>query len=304
MTVAVPATAVPLAYAAIRRNLGWYRAGRGDPTTRLSATGMVKASWTPDGPATLLVDWGDHTRDLRIEAWGPGADWAASQARAMTAVDRHDQPIVAHHPLVADAVRRHPHTLAGASGDLYQALLPTIIAQRITGDDAVRQWAQLVYRLGEPAPGPDNDLMLPPHPDRLAAQPTWWFHPLGIETKRARPLIAVARAARHLWEWSRLAPADASAKLSLIAGVGPWTIGSVLGPVFADDDAVPVGDFHFANVVAWNLAGEPRADDDRMLELLAPYAGQRGRVLRLILMHGRGAPAYGPRQRILPMARW
>ena len=34
--------------------------------------------------------------------------------------------------------------------------------------------------------------------------------------------------------------------------------------------------------MAWALAGEPRADDARMLELLEPYRGQRGRVQRLL----------------------
>ena len=71
-----------------------------------------------------------------------------------------------------------------------------------------------------------------------------------------------------------------------------------------DPDAVPVGDFHFPNTVAWALAREPRADDDRMLELLAPYAGQRGRVLRSLVSIAGAAPSYGPRQRILPMSQW
>ena len=77
----------------------------------------------------------------------------------------------------------------------------------------------------------------------------------------------------------------------------------VLGPACGDDDAVPVGDCHFPNVVAWNLAGEPRGDDERMLELLEPYRPQRGRVLRLISSPGAG-PGVGPRRRILPMYRW
>jgi len=41
-----------------------------------------------------------------------------------------------------------------------------------------------------------------------------------------------------------------------------------------------------------------------MLELLAPYAGQRGRVLRLLALAGTRAPAFGHRRRILPMHRW
>ena len=56
-----------------------------------------------------------------------------------------------------------------------------------------------------------------------------------------------------------------------------------------------VGDFHIPNLVAWALAGEPRGTDERMLELLEPYAGQRGRVTRLLELGGAAAPRYGPR---------
>jgi hypothetical protein len=50
--------------------------------------------------------------------------------------------------------------------------------------------------------------------------------------------------------------------------------------------------------VAWALAGEPRGDDARMLELLDPYRGHRGRVLRLLAAGGVVAPRFGPRSPI------
>ena len=71
-----------------------------------------------------------------------------------------------------------------------------------------------------------------------------------------------------------------------------------------DTDAVAVGDYHLKNFVAYNLVGEPRASDERMLELLEPYRGQRARVIALLAASGRSAPKYGARQRILPMERW
>jgi 3-methyladenine DNA glycosylase/8-oxoguanine DNA glycosylase len=70
-----------------------------------------------------------------------------------------------------------------------------------------------------------------------------------------------------------------------------------------DPDAVSEGDFHLPNLVAWNLAGEPRGTDERMLQLLEPYRGQRGRVQRLLEAGGTGAPRFGPRMRIHSIGR-
>jgi hypothetical protein len=58
---------------------------------------------------------------------------------------------------------------------------------------------------------------------------------------------------------------------------------------------VSVGDFHTPSLVAWALAGERQATDERMLELLEPYRGQRGRVTRLLELAGNGPGRRGPR---------
>jgi 3-methyladenine DNA glycosylase/8-oxoguanine DNA glycosylase len=290
------------AFVNLAARLRWYRHGSHDPTTRIGPTGMVRAVLTEDGPATFAMSWA--TGNLHVEAWGPGADRAADNARRMAALDRRPTPLPDLHPVVTAAARRFPGLWAGASGDLYHALLPSIIAQRITSGEAIRQWSRLCRELGEPAPGPDLGLVLPPHPDRLVGRPAWWFHPLGIEAKRARALTEVARVARRLWDWARLPTADVAAKLRLIRGIGPWTVGSVLGPACADDDAVAIGDYHLPSIVCWNLAGEPRGTDDRMLALLEPFRGQRGRVVRLLVHAGRAAPKFGPRRRVLPIHKW
>ena len=62
-----------------------------------------------------------------------------------------------------------------------------------------------------------------------------------------------------------------------------------------DEDAVSVGDFHLPNLVAFALAGEPRGTDERMLELLEPWRGERARVVRLLELSGIAPPRYGPR---------
>ena len=284
------------------RTLGWHRHGGSDPTTRLDAGRFVKASWTPDGPATVSIDW--RTGVVAIDAWGTGAPRARASARAMTGMDRLAPEVPHLHPLVTESARRHRFVRTGASGDLYGALLPTIVEQRVTSGEARRQWARLCRELGEAAPGPFDGLLLPPRPNLLAGRPAWWYHPLGIEAKRARALAEVGRVADRLWDWVALPRDELVARLGRVRGIGPWTIGSVLGPVCGDDDAVPVGDYHIPSLVAWNLAAEPRADDARMLALLEPFRGVRGRVIRLLGWAGRRPPAFGPRRRILPMYRW
>jgi 3-methyladenine DNA glycosylase/8-oxoguanine DNA glycosylase len=178
-----------------------------------------------------------------------------------------------------------------------------ILGQRVTSIEAHRSWRRLCLKLGERAPGPVQ-LFLPPEPSVLASQPYWWFHPLGVDKQRADALRNAARHAARLFALDDSSPDEAARSLVSIPGIGVWTIGATLGHALGDTDAVAVGDYHLKNFVAYALAGEPRATDDRMLELLAPYAGQRGRVIALLATNGLAAPKYGPRQRILPMERW
>jgi 3-methyladenine DNA glycosylase/8-oxoguanine DNA glycosylase len=90
-------------------------------------------------------------------------------------------------------------------------------------------------------------------------------------------------------------PHELRRRLETVPGVGVWTSAEVAIVALGDADAVSVGDFHLPHAVTWALAGEPRGDDARMLELLAPFAGHRGRVARLIEAGGMTAPRFGPR---------
>ena len=297
MLTAPPAPPLPE-----RLTLRPLRNGRFDPTTRLDPGELWRATLTPHGPGTLHLDWRSGT--LCHEAWGPGAEWMVATVPHL--VGHCDQPhtFVDAHPLVMRAQHRLPDLSIGASRTLYHELLPTILGQRITVREAVQQWQRVCERLGERAPGPRSDLRLPPAPDRLASTPSWWFHPLGIERKRAEPMLTVATHAHHLWDWIELPAHECARRLHLLPGIGEWTIGVVLASAMGEPDALAVGDFHLKNIIAWNLAGEPRGTDERMLELLEPYRGQRGRVARLVSLEGTMPPKYGPRQRILPMHRW
>ena len=56
------------------------------------------------------------------------------------------------------------------------------------------------------------------------------------------------------------------------------------------------GDVHFPHTVCWAFANEPRGSDARMAELLAPFAGQAFRVLRLLYAARIEAPRRGPKR--------
>jgi 3-methyladenine DNA glycosylase/8-oxoguanine DNA glycosylase len=76
----------------------------------------------------------------------------------------------------------------------------------------------------------------------------------------------------------------------------------VAAVALGDPDAVSVGDYHLPHLVAWALAGKPRGDDALMLELLEPFRGNRGRVLRLLELGGHHAPRFGPRRPLRSIA--
>ena len=278
-----------------------HRQGKGDPTTLHEPTSWWRASLTPAGPATLHVWWSDAGVDA--DAWGPGGDHLLEQVPRLSG--QLDEPVRFEdgHPEVLTAQHRHPDLRIGGGGGLYHSLLPTIIGQRVTSGEARRSWRQLCLALGAPAPGP-RDLRLPPSPRDLAGQPYWWFHRLGVERKRADALRTVGRHSALVHELDLAGdPVEARRRLTLLPGIGVWTLGSVLGPVFGDPDAVAVGDYWLKHLVTWALAGERRGTDERMLELLAPYTGQRGRVVRLLSADGWRAVRLGPGIPVLPIAR-
>ena len=137
---------------------------------------------------------------------------------------------------------------------------------------------------------------------RSPALPYYAYHPFGVEQRRADLIRAVARdgaaargAGRRGVGAGRRSGARPTRALRAIPGIGPWTAAEVGIRAFGDPDAVSVGDFHLPTMVTWALAGEPRGTDERMLELLEPYRGQRGRVLRLLELTGVGPPRRAPR---------
>ena len=276
------------------RTLAPLSRGPSDRTIRLAAGRAWRATRTPDGPATIaMVHAGD---ELRVEAWGPGAEWALATIPALLGLDRDPDPIPTGQPLIGELARRIPGVRIPRTGAVLESLVPAILEQKITGEEARRAMTGLIRVYGEPAPGPPElNLRLWPTPATLAALPYYGYHPFGVERRRAELIRRVAGRAAWFEAIVDLPLPDAYARLTAIPGIGPWTAAEVGVRALGDSDAVSVGDFHLPNLVAFALAGEPRATDARMLALLEPYRGQRARVMRLLELSGIRPPRYGPR---------
>lgn len=276
------------------------RMGPQDPTFKRRGGVFWRASWTPEGPGTLALaaaGAGHPARRLRARAWGPGSRWLLREVPRMVGFrDRPEALDATGHRRLERLVHRHPGMRIGAAPSLVEALVPIVLQQRVTWGEAVASFLALVYRHGERAPGPHPTLRLPVPPARLARLSAARFHAAGVEASRSEPIRRVATLARHLEAFRELPLAEAKGRLLALPGIGPWTVGMAAGLALGDPDAVPVGDYHLPSMVAWNLAREPRADDARMLALLAPWQGQRWRVIRLLVAGGLGPPRRGPKR--------
>lgn len=274
--------------------LGPLAHGRGDHTIRLARGEAWLALRTPAGTATLHLRHAEQ-RVVEARAWGDGAEPALDGVPDLIGETDAPERLVAHHRVLRSLQRRHPGLRLPASRRVFAALVPAVLEQKITGTEAFRVYAALLRRHGEPPPGPATraGLVLPPAAATLAKLPYHAWHPLGLERRRAE--VIRRAAARAAWLDAAGDAAEAVRRLRSLPGIGPWTAAEVVRSAFGDPDAVSVGDYHVPNMVAWALAGEPRADDARMLELLEPYRGQRGRVQRLLEVGRVTAPRHGPR---------
>ena len=232
------------------------------------------------GCSPVSMRWSGHTtRPSRQSVISTASRWCCGRCgHAFDASRRQPQPVS---PAAADDRRATDHLGRGAAA---------------SGDGCVVHWAR--RRPGRPQSS--ADLLLPPSPDDLRRQPIWWFHRLGIEAKRAGTLTEVARHHDKLWSvvpWPIRRCRRPACACSRGRSRGRWVRCSVRPAAMPTRSRSATSTC--PHIVAWNLAGEPRADDRRMLDLLEPYRGQRGRVANALVHAGRPAPAFGPRRRTL-----
>lgn len=317
----------------LRLTLIVHRRGSRDPTFRIDPSGAIwRTCLTPAGPATLRLTastpdpkgvvapmrplYGPQgsrhalsaaDRDpatglpgtlIRSRAWGPGAGWILDQVPDLLGARDTPEAFQPVHPRLRELARRFAALRVGRTDRVLEALVPAVLEQKVVGREARRAWRYLVTRYGSPAPGPaPAGLRVVPSGAVWQAIPSWDWHRAGVEAIRARTIAGAARLAGRLEAVAGMPGGQAGQLLRSLPGIGPWTAAEILQRACGDPDAVSVGDYHIPAQVGWVLAGEP-ADDDRMLELLAPYAGQRYRVTRMIELSGQGPPRRGPRMSV------
>lgn len=280
----------------LRRTVGMLCRGPGDPTMVFDGAVIWRALRTPLGPATLaLRSVGD---EIRATAWGPGADEALGRLPALCGAD--DDPSgfnPALHPLIAEVARRTPGIRLAQTGEVFDALACAILEQKVTGLEAFRAWRLLVTAHGERAPGPTpRPMYTAPTSTRWRSIPSWDWHRVGVQPPQSKTIVRAAARGESISRALLAAETgeDRDRVLTSLPGIGVWTSAETRIRALGDPDAVSVGDYHLAHEVGHVLTGH-RTDDAGMLELLAPWAGHRQRVIRLIFASGISEARRGPR---------
>ncbi|MEV6404083.1 DNA-3-methyladenine glycosylase 2 family protein [Streptomyces bobili] len=275
----------------LARTLRVLRRGGGDPTCRREADGTWwRTCRTPDGPATLKIT--PHVSPaegtvIRGAAWGPGATWTLEAFPALLGADDDPAAFVPRHHTVARAHRKHAGLRLPRTGLVMESLIPSVLEQRITTGSAHYAWRRLLARYGEPPPGPaPQGMRVTPAPQVWRMIPSWEWHRAGVDRARATAILRACHRAPRLEEAAAMSLPDATARLQLIPGIGPWTAAETLQRTLGAPDALTLGDLHLPVQIGYALTGRHDGTDELMLQLLAPYPGQRHRAARLILLGG------------------
>lgn len=271
--------------------------GGADPTWKRDEDGRIwRGLRTPQGLVTLSIHAEARLGEVHAEAWGPGTQWALDQVPAMLGGEDDWSAFEPRHPVLVEARRRFPHARLGRGGLVMEALVPAIIEQKVTGQEAFAGFRMLVHRFGEPAPGPgaERGLKVQPDAQTLRTVPSWEWLRMHIDPARSRTIVTAARVADALERTATLDPAEADRRLRTLPGIGEWTSAEVRQRAHGDPDAVSFGDYHVAKDVGWALTGTP-FDDEEMRAYLEPWRPQRGRVPALLAMAGLHRPRRGAR---------
>ena len=277
--------------------LGIHRVGTGDPTFRTDDAGRAwRGVRTPEGVATLVVEARAADGEVVAHAWGPGAEWVLDDLPGLLGAHDDVSSFDPRHPVLAEVWRRYDHLRIGRSRLVWEALVPAVLGQLVTGQEAHAGFRMLVFRFGERAPGPGDRqrLWVQPAASTVAAVPSWEWLRMHVDPARSRTLVGAARVAGSLERTVGLESAEAERLLRTVPGIGEWTAAEIRQRAHGDADAVSFGDYHVAKDVGYALTGEP-FDDEQMRAYLEPWRPHRGRIPTLVVLGGLQRPRRGAR---------
>jgi len=270
------------------------RRGLGDPTYKVLGEDHWRAIRTPQGPATLRL----RQRDVEVEseAWGEGAEWALEHVPGLLGAGDRPEEFRTDDPLLAGLLERFEVPRFGRTGLVMEALVPSIIEQKVTNNEAFRGFGNLVRRFGEVAPGPgaDHGLRLQPTPETLRTIPSWDWLRLPVDPARSKAVLQAAWVATAVERTAGLPGEEVERRLTTIPGIGEWTVAEVRQRALGDPDAVSFGDYHLAKDVGWALTNQAW-DDDRLRDYLESFRPHRARVVALIYRGAGKRPRRGPK---------
>ena len=285
------------------RNLAFHRLGQNDRATTRRADRFDKVFRAPSGPARVTITCERQRAIVELESLEADHEALCAAVPGLLGLEDHGHALF-DPPAHADPKRVLRDARLRAKGLrlvrvpwLYELLVLVVIQQRVAHPDAMASHRWLIRHRGSPYSEGDPGLVLFPSPLVLSRLAPEVFREAGIDRERAERLRTVGRIARHLPRIARLPFDEVRATLARVKGLGPWTIEHVLGAGLGDADAIPTGDYWYPHVIAHALAGEPRADDARMLALLEPLRPHRYRVLMWLAAAGAKPVRYGPRMK-------
>jgi AraC family transcriptional regulator of adaptative response / DNA-3-methyladenine glycosylase II len=221
---------------------------------RVDAAGYARTLACPGGHALLALRSlaGEDALELRV-AEAPAAALPLLMQRARLVLDLAADPAriaaaLAPDPLIGPLVAQRPGVRIPGAWDPFECAVRAVLGQQVSVAAGRTFAARLVERCGEPLPGGAAGLThLFPTPARVARTN---LAGLGLTGARSAALKALARAALEGRVDFSASPAEVTAALAALPGIGPWTAQYVALRALGEPDALPHGDWVLRRMAA------------------------------------------------------
>ncbi len=228
--------------------------------------GALAADVAADLGSDLAAGVGaDLAGDLADLAGGLAQPLLRRLVRRMLDLDTDLRPFLAmarRDPLLRPLVARRPGLRLPQLPDPFEGAVRAIVGQQVSVAAARTVIDRLIRQLGEPVAAAGAGLFAFPLPAAVAAAGPERLTVLGLTRAKAAALVGMAAASRDgALDWERLrgAPADAaSAALTALPGIGPWTASYIRMRALGDRDAFPASDLGVVKALAALAPGAPR----------------------------------------------